>query len=85
MGGNSYWKYFIPGMKEYNLTTSILIENLWLHCCCRTKWSCLYKLENISLHPFQRQCGPESAEDQKVRFEMKRHVQLYLSVATLLW
>lgn len=33
MGGDSYWKHFIPGIKESKWTAGIFIENLGLHYC----------------------------------------------------
>lgn len=50
MKGNSYWKYLIPGTKEFNSTASILIENLWPHYFPKKKWPCLCKLESTGLH-----------------------------------
>lgn len=50
MKGNSYWKYLIPGTKEFNSTESILIENLWPHYCPKKKWPCLCKLDSTGLN-----------------------------------
>lgn len=48
MKGSSYWKYFLPGMKGLNLTVSILIENLWLHCCTPSKGGMEQSLQRTS-------------------------------------